>query len=143
MLWDSKLGLSREKTWWANMVLADRMEIYPEVHFILRDIFIKAFDRKLEFYFFYPLLFFFFNMLFLFPVPDRVVIWMPFKVWNYLLATSLPRDNWHPFRDQKDHQLFGSFSFHTEFCFAFSLSMYFITESTVLNQCPSWARLCH
>lgn len=60
LLWDSKLGLSREKTWWVNMVLADRMEIYPEVHFILRDIFIKAFDRKLEFYFFYPLLFFFF-----------------------------------------------------------------------------------
>lgn len=77
-------------------------------------------------------------MLFLFPLPDSLVIWAPFRVWNYLLVTSLPQDNWHPFRDQKDHQLFGSFSFHMEFCFAFSLSVYFISESVDLNHCPSW-----
>lgn len=40
------------------MVLADQMEIYLKVHFILRDIFIKAFDRDLR-YFFMP---FFFNV---------------------------------------------------------------------------------
>lgn len=140
LLWDGKLGLSRAQTWWVNVALADWMEIHSEIHFFLSDIFIKAVDRELG-YFFYLL--FFFNMLFLFPLSDRVVIWMPFKVWNDLLATSLPQDNWHPFRDQKDHQLFGSFSFHMEFCFAFLLSMYFISELAVLNRCPSWARLCH
>lgn len=50
-LWDGKLGPSRQQTWWVNMVLADRMEIYPEVHFILRDIFIKAFDREGVYFF--------------------------------------------------------------------------------------------
>lgn len=99
------------------MVLADQMEIYLKVHFILRDIFIKAFDRDLRY--FLCLFVFFFLLLFLFPLPDPVAIWTPFKVWNYLLAISLPQGNWHPFRDQKDHQLSGSFSFHMEFCFVF------------------------
>lgn len=59
-----------------------------------------------------------------------------FQSLELSVATSLPQDNWRPFRDQKDHQLFGSFSFHMEFCFAFSLSMYFISELAVLiNAC--------
>lgn len=33
LLWDGKLGLSREQTWWVNVDLADWMEIHPEIHF--------------------------------------------------------------------------------------------------------------
>lgn len=53
LLWDGKLGLSREQTWWVNVALADWMEIHPEIYFFffLRDIFIKAGDRELGYFF--------------------------------------------------------------------------------------------